>query len=99
MGNKILDMYKKSSKIEVYKDNNQQDTNTKTKQTTKTQESMFLPTILEAPKSSMELVPTKVDAIDSLKRHFGTDDEYRITTVGAESFMGSEPAKKENSNS
>ena len=95
MGNKIVDMYKKSKKIEVSKNQSKENTNTKTKQSTKTQETMFLPTILEEPKSSMELVPDNKDAIDNLQRHFGTDDEFRITTVGSEAFMGSGERKPE----
>lgn len=97
MGDKVLDMYKNSSKIEISKDSKKENTNANTKQTTMSQESMYSPAITEEPKQSIELIPDNKDAIDSVKRYFGTDDEFRITTVGAEALMGSEPRKKEGS--
>lgn len=99
MGDKIIDMYKKSKKISTYKDSKKQDTATKTKQTTNSQESMYAPVITEEINTTNEIIPDNKDAIDSVKRWFGTDDEFRITTVGSEAFMGSEPPKKEGSGS
>ena len=95
MGDKVLDMYKNSSKIEISKDTKKENTNANTKQTTTSQESMYSPAITEEPKQSTELIPDNKDKINSVKRYFGTDDEFRITTVGAEALMGSEPRKKE----